>query len=409
MASKVQKKRAGLSVRKSRAVTFDRKCIGAATTAALKNAEQRPCRRVAGSKRRTDANTSGSVARRLKAGVRCHNRFYGALANDLNKFRSNGGSPSKLIVRLFEHTLSLRTLKTAFDVRLTFEVNLGRRRPDCICMIKTGEAETADVICIILELKTCKFVKNMTTGSKQQQTWTGIRQLMESAILLERIMPPGCSQFLICPLLVFVAQRGLDILRITRFAHRRVSSNFAALSASIAGLSEYHIPTKGKRRKAKCICSQYVQLESELYSKDACKIVDKDDIDDAIMNPTCARTPSENSSSLAKKRWWEEFSPGVGTSSAAGENIPHGNATGIHSVRLLRLWGYGQLVTPQTNTGLNNTEEPKTNIDGINGEYGYDGKHGVASDSDINCSDTETQIGGGVLRFVASIFRPTKH
>ncbi|SCO83559.1 nuclear protein UL24 [Spheniscid alphaherpesvirus 1] len=199
-----------------------------------------------------ETTTKREVRRRLGAGVRCHNRFYAALTEDMTMLRS-GGEPTELVNRVFGTTLPISVLKEADDVVLAFEVNLGRRRPDCVCMIRTRTTDDeAEVLCVLLELKTCRFSGNMRTVSKRQQKVIGMQQLVESTRLMERIMPSGTNRTLICPILVFVAQRGLSVLTVSRLNQRLILSNFTAFSVTITGLAEYHPPVPRKRgRKPK--------------------------------------------------------------------------------------------------------------------------------------------------------------
>uniref|UniRef100_A0AAU0K6S5 Protein UL24/UL76 n=1 Tax=Anatid alphaherpesvirus 2 TaxID=3080522 RepID=A0AAU0K6S5_9ALPH len=204
--------------------------------------------------------------RRLAAGVRCHNKFYSALVRELTgggcaaKRRAAAGRRARradgdakksgparpLLSSILLKAVSPGELRSATDVRLLFEVNLGRRRPDCICMMKLkGGDGNARGVCAILELKTCRFVRNMATASKIQQAKTGLRQLIESVGLVAANAPPGMDDVVVCPLLVFVSRRGLAVLRVTRLKTRHVRTDLRALGESLAAAAEYRPPSVG--------------------------------------------------------------------------------------------------------------------------------------------------------------------
>ncbi|QPI70147.1 nuclear protein UL24 [Equid herpesvirus 6] len=182
---------------------------------------------------------------RLRAGIRCHNRFYGALARDLAAAKRSGVYGERL-APLFSELVSAETLKAARGVSLAFEVNLGRRRPDCVCTVQLDPGADSRGVCILIELKTCRFSKNMNTASKNLQRKGGLRQLNDSCRLLAGTLPPGRGEIVLAPVLVFVAQRGMRVLRVTRLAPRRVRGNVAVLAGTISRLAEYAPPVAAR-------------------------------------------------------------------------------------------------------------------------------------------------------------------
>ncbi|AIL02955.1 nuclear protein UL24 [Equid alphaherpesvirus 3] len=187
---------------------------------------------------------------RLRAGIRCHNRFYGALARDLAAARRSGVYSERL-APLFSELVPAETLKAARGVSLAFEVNLGQRRPDCVCTVQLDPGANSRGVCILIELKTCRFSKNMNTASKNLQRKGGMRQLNDSCRLLARTLPPGGGEVVLAPVLVFVAQRGMRVLRVTRLSPQQVRSNVAVLAGTISRLAEYAPPVAARRARPK--------------------------------------------------------------------------------------------------------------------------------------------------------------
>ncbi|AAC59554.1 nuclear protein UL24 [Equid alphaherpesvirus 4] len=189
---------------------------------------------------------------RLRAGIRCHNRFYNAMVQDLASAKKNGVYGARL-APLFSELVPAETLKTAMGVSLAFEVNLGQRRPDCVCTVQFGHGSDAKGVCILIELKTCRFSKNMNTASKNLQRKGGMRQLHDSCRLLAKTLPPGSGEILLAPVLVFVAQRGMRVLRVTRLSPQVVYSNAAVLSCTISRLAEYSPPISERSTRRRCV------------------------------------------------------------------------------------------------------------------------------------------------------------
>ncbi|AII81691.1 ORF37 [Equid alphaherpesvirus 1] len=189
---------------------------------------------------------------RLRAGIRCHNRFYNAMVQDLASAKRNGVYGERL-APLFSELVPAETLKTALGVSLAFEVNLGQRRPDCVCTVQFGKGSDAKGVCILIELKTCRFSKNMNTASKNLQRKGGMRQLHDSCRLLARTLPPGSGEIVLAPVLVFVTQRGMRVLRVTRLSPQVVYSNAAVLSCTISRLAEYAPPVSAKSTRRRCV------------------------------------------------------------------------------------------------------------------------------------------------------------
>lgn len=90
------------------------------------------------------------------------------MVQDLASAKRNGVYGERL-APLFSELVPAETLKTALGVSLAFEVNLGQRRPDCVCTVQFGKGSDAKGVCILIELKTCRFSKNMNTASKNLQ------------------------------------------------------------------------------------------------------------------------------------------------------------------------------------------------------------------------------------------------
>nr|BCB65320.1 nuclear protein UL24-like protein [Walrus alphaherpesvirus 1] len=186
-----------------------------------------------------------TVRTRLRAGIRCHNRFYSILMRDL-KLASQNGVYSDCLSHLFGDLVPADVLKRAGGVYLAFEVNLGQRRPDCVCTIHL-ERESKG-LCFLIELKTCRFSKDMNTASKTTQQRGGLKQLNDSVGLITKILPPGNGELILVPMLVFIAQRGMRILKITSLPHKLLSSNIKTLAANLTKLAEY-IPKPAKTVK----------------------------------------------------------------------------------------------------------------------------------------------------------------
>ncbi|UWL63377.1 nuclear protein UL24 [Bovine herpesvirus type 1.2] len=186
---------------------------------------------------------------RLRAGIRCHSRFYEALACDA---RAAVGA-QKLRPRLAQLLGKFgapEVFKQVVGVSLSFEVNLQSRRPDCVCLLRVAEAGHARAVCLIVELKTCRFSTNMNTPSKMDQRLGGLRQLRDSARLVRDLAPPGPDPVVLAPVLVFVSQRGMRVLRVTRLPAQTIASNAARLEAIIAGLAEYAPFARARSRRA---------------------------------------------------------------------------------------------------------------------------------------------------------------
>ncbi|AFI33173.1 nuclear protein UL24 [Equid alphaherpesvirus 8] len=174
------------------------------------------------------------------------------MVQDLASAKRNGVYGERL-APLFSELVPAETLKTALGVSLAFEVNLGQRRPDCVCTVQFGKGSDAKGVCILIELKTCRFSKNMNTASKNLQRKGGIRQLHDSCRLLARTLPPGSGEIVLAPVLVFIAQRGMRVLRVTRLSPQVVYSNAAVLSCTISRLAEYAPPVSAKSTKRRCV------------------------------------------------------------------------------------------------------------------------------------------------------------
>ncbi|AVT50621.1 nuclear protein UL24 [Cervid alphaherpesvirus 3] len=197
---------------------------------------------------------------RLRAGIRCHGRFYEALACDV-RAALGARRPRQRLARLLGEFGAPEVFKRVVGVSVSFEVNLRSRRPDCVCLLRLAEAGRTRAVCLIVELKTCRFSANMNTPGKVDQRLGGLRQLRDSARLVRDLAPPGPDPVVLAPVLVFVAQRGMRVLRVTRLPAQTIASSAARLEAIIAGLAE-HVPfartrarragrsPRGRRREA---------------------------------------------------------------------------------------------------------------------------------------------------------------
>ncbi|QBM10876.1 Nuclear protein UL24 [Caprine alphaherpesvirus 1] len=194
------------------------------------------------------ARDSGRRAR-LRAGVRCHNRFYEALACDV-RAALGAQRPRQRLARLLGEFGAPAIFKSVVGVSVSFEVNLQSRRPDCVCLLRLGEAGGARAVCLILELKTCRFSSNMNTPSKMDQRSGGLQQLRDAARLVRDLAPPGPDPVVLAPVLVFVAQRGMRVLKVTRLPPQTITSNALRLEAILAGLAE-HVPFARHRGRGK--------------------------------------------------------------------------------------------------------------------------------------------------------------
>ncbi|AQS79192.1 nuclear protein UL24 [Ateline alphaherpesvirus 1] len=202
--------------------------------------------------------TRGAGAERrkiLRAGVRSHNRFYRALAEEARAF--NAARATGAVLALLQRSLGEKTLRDVARVTPVFEVNLGARRPDCVCVFEfargDGDGAAAEAVCVILELKTCKFTFAPDSASKREQRATGLAQLRDSLRLLLAAMPPGSDTILVCPVLLFVSQRTLRATRVTRLAPRRASGNATNLVRALRAVAAYTPPPQkpGPRKGAR--------------------------------------------------------------------------------------------------------------------------------------------------------------
>ncbi|ASW27083.1 nuclear protein UL24 [Beluga whale alphaherpesvirus 1] len=188
--------------------------------------------------------------RRLLAGTRCHNRFYRMLAADANAARRTGALSSRL-TRVLGAGAPPSSGNPFADLSLHFEVNLGRRRPDCVGLFRAGDAAGVQGVCVVVELKTCRYSGNMNTDSKRAQRASGLGQLRDSVALLRTASPVGVEAVSIAPVLVFVSQRGLGVLRVTRLPPQVVRTDVTRLRALIGSLAEYTPITRPRAPRKK--------------------------------------------------------------------------------------------------------------------------------------------------------------
>lgn len=197
------------------------------------------------------ARTSSLTERRrvLLAGVRSHTRFYKAFAREVREF--NATRICGTLLTLMSGSLQGRSLFEATRVTLICEVDLGPRRPDCICVFEFANDKTLGGVCVILELKTCKSISSGDTASKREQRTTGMKQLRHSLKLLQSLAPPGDKVVYLCPILVFVAQRTLRVSRVTRLVPQKISGNITAAVRMLQSLSTYAVPPEPQTRQSR--------------------------------------------------------------------------------------------------------------------------------------------------------------
>ncbi|MDN5143210.1 hypothetical protein QY485_25565, partial [Escherichia coli] len=80
------------------------------------------------------------------------------------------------LLTLLSGSLQGRSVFEATRVTLICEVDLGPRRPDCICVFEFANDKTLGGVCVIIELKTCKYISSGDTASKREQRATGMKQ-----------------------------------------------------------------------------------------------------------------------------------------------------------------------------------------------------------------------------------------
>ena len=96
------------------------------------------------------ARTRSLVERRrvLMAGVRSHTRFYKALAEEVREFHAT--KICGTLLTLLSGSLQGRSVFEATRVTLICEVDLGPRRPDCICVFEFANDKTLGGVCSTL-------------------------------------------------------------------------------------------------------------------------------------------------------------------------------------------------------------------------------------------------------------------
>nr|AHM96072.1 nuclear protein UL24 [Papiine alphaherpesvirus 2] len=184
----------------------------------------------------------GPIERRriLLAGVRSHVRFYGALAREIREF--NATRVCGTLLALLNKSLQGRSVFQATRVTLICEVDLGARRPDCLCVFEFANDATLGGVCVIIELKTCRFISSGETASKREQRATGLSQLRDSVKLVQALAAPGHRTIYLCPVLLFVSQKTLRVSRATRLMPQRITGDVVATVRTLQGLSTYAVP-----------------------------------------------------------------------------------------------------------------------------------------------------------------------
>ncbi|ARS01661.1 nuclear protein UL24 [Macacine alphaherpesvirus 1] len=193
--------------------------------------------------------TGDPIERRriLLAGVRSHVRFYGALAREIREF--NATRVCGTLLALLNRSLQGRSVFQATRVTLICEVDLGARRPDCLCVFEFANDVTLGGVCVIIELKTCKFISSGDTANKREQRATGLSQLRDSVKLVRAIAPPGDRNIYLCPVLLFVSQKTLRVSRVTRLLPQKITGDVAATVRALQGLSTYAVPLESTTKR----------------------------------------------------------------------------------------------------------------------------------------------------------------
>ncbi|AAU88089.1 nuclear protein UL24 [Cercopithecine alphaherpesvirus 2] len=194
--------------------------------------------------------TGDPIERRriLLAGVRSHVRFYRALAGEIREFTATRVCGS--LLTLLNKSLQGRSVFEATRITLICEVDLGARRPDCLCVFEFANDVTLGGVCVIIELKTCRFISSGETASKREQRATGLSQLRDSVKLVQALVAPGHRTLYLCPVLLFVSQKTLRVSRATRLLPQRITGDVVATVRTLQGLSTYAVPlaaTKTRR------------------------------------------------------------------------------------------------------------------------------------------------------------------
>ncbi|BBM13196.1 nuclear protein [pteropodid alphaherpesvirus 2] len=194
--------------------------------------------------------TTSVVERRkiLRAGERSHTRFYAVLAKEVREF--NETRICGKLMMMMSKSLQGRSMFEARRVSLICEVDLGARRPDCICIFEFTNPNPGGGVCIILELKTCRFMSSGETASKREQRATGMNQLRDSLKLLQPLAPPGNQDIYLCPILVFISQKTLRVSRVTRLVPLKIAGDIGAMNRALTSLSTYTVPLKPRKRRA---------------------------------------------------------------------------------------------------------------------------------------------------------------
>nr|AAL03943.1 UL24 [Bovine alphaherpesvirus 2]QIC50114.1 non-glycosylated membrane-associated protein [Bovine alphaherpesvirus 2] len=190
-----------------------------------------------------------SVNRRsiLLAGMRSHVKFYKVFADEVRVFNSDRICGP--VLQMMERSLQGRSLFDATHVSLICEVDLGARRPDCICVLEFENDATIGGVCVIVELKTCRYISGVETARKREQRATGLSQLRDSVRLLRGLVAPGDRQVYLCPILIFVAQETLRVSRITRLVSHKVPGHVGNTVMVLKSLSTYTVPTGPARQR----------------------------------------------------------------------------------------------------------------------------------------------------------------
>ncbi|AAT07717.1 virion protein [Human alphaherpesvirus 3] len=198
-------------------------------------------------------------AKCFRLGQRCHTRFYDVLKKDIDNVRRGFADAFNPRLAKLLSPLSHVDVQRAVRISMSFEVNLGRRRPDCVCIIQTESSGAGKTVCFIVELKSCRFSANIHTPTKYHQFCEGMRQLRDTMALIKETTPTGSDEIMVTPLLVFVSQRGLNLLQVTRLPPKVIHGNLVMLASHLENVAEYTPPIRSVRERRR-LCKKKIHV-----------------------------------------------------------------------------------------------------------------------------------------------------
>lgn len=190
-------------------------------------------------------NSSYLRRNRLNAGIRCHNRFYQSMANAVHWLK--GGFDGRRLAHsqfkrlLFGIIETDKLLHDSASVTPLFEIELGFRRADFILLIDIpGEVK----ICLLVELKTCASRANKNSSIRALQYKEGLAQLRDTSRYIKGSISNGSDHIVIHPVLLFLSQKDLKIISITRVGATSLRGSFRNLSCHLIAHSTVNIKPK---------------------------------------------------------------------------------------------------------------------------------------------------------------------